>query len=207
MCKIDLDNRVARYGDEWSTVHCFLQPICNGSTQEWICIGLSDGWFFPQGWRVAMCPSSACRLQEGANVIVWRVQGFLTVFSLYHLARLMLILVRSWPVSSQKCMLVPHLQERVQQRGGVFNCLCFATFSHHFDVSTHRLFGLRINTIMTCFFFTVVRVVPFAKEAHRCCTSRLQGGLPVPGDMRGTRKWSCISMAGGMRTSPVTCDA
>ena len=91
-------------------------------------------------------------------------------------------------MSSQKCMLVPHLQERVQQRGGVFNCLCFATFSHHFDVSTHRLFGLRINTIMTCFFFTVVRVVPFAKEAHRCCTSRLQGGLPVPGDMRGTRK-------------------
>lgn len=35
--------------------------------------------------------------------------------SLYHLALLTLILVRSWPVSSQKCMLVPHLQERVQR--------------------------------------------------------------------------------------------
>lgn len=44
----------------------------------------------------------------------------------------------------------------------------FATFSQHFDVSTHRLFDLRINTIMTCVFIT----------SSESCTFR-QGSAPM----------------------------
>ena len=209
MCKIDLDNRVARYGDEWSTVHCFLQPICNGSTQEWICIRLSDSCFFPKvdGWPCAHRARAGSR-----KVPTLLFEGF-TVFSLYHCITWLFWCWFWWGHGrcrvKNACLFLTCKSEF--NRGEEFSEFSFVCASQPFliiSMSPHIDYSVCASIpSWHVFFHSSESCITFAQEAHRCCTSRLQGGLPVPGDMHGTRKWSCISMAGGTRTSTVTCDA